>query len=85
MSTSLEPVNTLLTGKKDLADVVKLGSSAAGIAWTIWVSQSKHISDRGRRPDPKECGQPLEAGKDKDTDSPLELPGRSPPLQTPKK
>ena len=37
----------------------------------------------GRREQARECKQPLDAGKSKKTDSPLETPERTAALQTP--
>ena len=37
----------------------------------------------GRREQARECKQPLDAGKGKKTDSPLETPERTAALQTP--
>lgn len=41
------------------------------------------VSDAGRRPGPKECGQLLKAGKGEETDTPIAPFERNPALPTP--
>lgn len=50
------------------------------------MAREMHISgfeDVGRGPQTEECRQPLETGKGKETDSPLEAPDRNTALPTP--